>query len=209
MISITCISDLHGFQPDLPGGDLLIVAGDLTARDTLEEYSTCLNWLRTLPYRCKIVVGGNHDGLIEKEVFTIEAEQNVHYLCDSGIEFEGMNIWGSPFTSRFPGQNRACMAFSVLSDFQLKDHFDLIPRETDILVTHSPPFGVLDECVNGRVGSKSLRQTVFSICPRLCCFGHIHEQGGKTVSLDKINFVNASVVNESYRHVNKPVNIQL
>lgn len=209
MISITCISDLHGFKPDLPGGDLLVVAGDLTARDSVEEYSKFISWLNDLSYQCKIVIGGNHDGLIEKGEVTIENASNIHYLCDSGMEFTGLKIWGSPYTRRFPGQNKACMAFSVQSEFQLKDHFDLIPNNTDILITHTPPFGILDECINGRVGSEMLRQVVFRIKPRLSCCGHIHEQGGKSIKIDNTTFVNASIVNEYYQHVNQPVCIIL
>ncbi len=212
MISITCISDLHGFHPKLPGGDLLIVAGDLTARDTFDEYMKFISWLKDVPYSCKIVVAGNHDGLIEKGVVTIckaTMEQNIHYLCDSGMEFKGLKIWGSPFTLRFPGQNKACMAFSVRSEFQLKDHFDLIPDDIDILITHTPPFGILDECVNGRVGSEMLRQSLFRVLPRLLCCGHIHEQGGKTIKLGNTTFVNASIVNEYYQNVNEPVCVAL
>lgn len=209
MISITCISDLHGYQPELLGGDLLIVAGDLTARDTLEGYAKFLSWLSALPYQCKIVIAGNHDNLIEKGLVTIRRAPDIHYLCDSGIEFSGLKIWGSPYTARFSGQNKACMAFSVQSEFQLKDHFDRIPSDTDILICHSPPFGLLDECVNGRAGSDSLRQTVLRIKPRLCCFGHIHEQGGRSLQLDITTFVNASIVNEYYQHVHDPVCVVL
>ncbi|MCE5317739.1 MAG: metallophosphatase domain-containing protein [Parachlamydia sp.] len=210
MITITCISDLHGYEPELAGGDLLIVAGDLTARDTLEEYDKFNNWLASLPYQCKIVIAGNHDKLIEKGMIAIEkAHLNIHYLCDSGMEFKGLKIWGSPYTARFPGQNKLCMAFSVQSEFQLQDHFDLIPSDVDILITHSPPYGILDECANGRVGSRMLRLAVFKVNPRLLCFGHIHEQGGKSLVLDKTTFVNASVVNEYYQHVNDPLYVTL
>lgn len=211
-MSITCISDLHGYRPRVPGGDLLIVAGDLTARDRFEEFTGFFSWLRDLPYTCKIVIAGNHDGLIEsgKIIFGEDLKsQNIHYLCDSGMEYEGLKIWGSPYTHRFPGQNPACMAFSVKAELQLKDHFDLIPNDLDILITHSPPYGILDQCVNGRAGSEMLRQAIFRARPRLSCFGHIHEQGGKIVKLDNMTFVNASVVNEYYENVNQPTLISL
>ncbi|MEI8365660.1 MAG: metallophosphoesterase, partial [Parachlamydiaceae bacterium] len=87
---------------DLPGGDLLIIAGDLTARNTLDEYERFNQWLKGLNYRCKIVIAGNHDGLLESGKVVIEDGSNgIHYLCDSGFEFEGLKIWGSPYTPTF------------------------------------------------------------------------------------------------------------
>jgi predicted phosphohydrolase len=212
MISITCISDLHGFQPELMGGDLLIIAGDLTAYDDFDEYEEFMFWLSELPYQCKIVIAGNHDNLIEQGKVKIALDpfvENIHYLCDSGTEFEKLKIWGSPYTPRFSGQNKACMAFSVQSEFQLRDHFDLIPSDTDILVTHSPPFGILDECNNGRAGSEMLRQAITRVKPHLTCFGHIHEQGGKSIMINSSIFINASIVNEYYQNVNKPIYVEL
>lgn len=201
---IHAISDLHGYKPLLEGGDLLIIGGDLTARNTLEEYEEFSKWLQDLPYRCKVVIGGNHDNLLEDGAFAISGE-GVHYLCDSGMEFEGMKIWGSPYTTRFSGQNPHCMAYSVKSDLQLRDHFDLIPDGIDILVTHSPPHGILDNCPNGRVGSKELHKAIFRVRPRLCLFGHIHEQGGKVVEAQEITFANCSYVDAFYRPVHEPI----
>lgn len=210
MTNITVISDLHGFFPLLEGGDLLIIAGDLTARDTLQEYQAFDRWLAKQAYKKIIVIGGNHDVILEKS-FSNELQpfSFAEYLCDSATEFEGLKIFGSPYTKRFPGQNKACMGFSVQSEFQLKDHFDLIPGDTDILVTHSPPFGILDECGNGRVGSEMLRQAIFRIKPRLVCFGHIHEQGGKSIHLDQTTFINGSIVNEYYQNVHRPMRFEL
>ncbi|MBA2727303.1 MAG: metallophosphatase domain-containing protein [Parachlamydiaceae bacterium] len=206
MTLVTCISDLHGYKPDLTPGDLLIIAGDLTARDTAEQYDEFNSWLNSLPFKCKVVIGGNHDVLLEELETKIEGP-GVYYLQDTGCEFRGLKIWGTPWTHRFHGQNPQAMAFSVKSEFQLKDFFDLIPADTDILITHSPPLGILDECRNGRAGSEMLRQAVFRIKPQLCCFGHIHENGGKSVDIDGILFVNASVVNEFYQNVNQPFSV--
>lgn len=205
-MSLICnaISDLHGYKPPLEGGDLLIIAGDLTARDTLDEYKEFATWLQDLPYHYKVVIGGNHDNLLEDGAFVIEGE-GIHYLCDSGVEIEGLKIWGSPYTHRFTGQNPAAMAFSVKSDFQLRDHFDLIPNGVDILVTHSPPYGVLDSCPNGRVGSKELYHAVSRVRPRFCLFGHIHEQGGKMVVVQGVTFANCSHVDAYYRPAHQPI----
>lgn len=210
MSDITVISDLHGFFPNLEGGDLLIISGDLTARDKPEEYSDFDHWLSKQNYKKIIVIGGNHDVYLEKNFSkSTQPFSFAEYLCDSGTEFAGLKIFGSPFTRKFTGQNKNCMAFSLQSEFQLNDHFNLIPDKIDILITHSPPFGILDECANGRVGSEMLRQAIFRVKPRLCCFGHIHEQGGKSIKIGNTILANASIVDEYYRHVNKPIYVEL
>lgn len=207
MISVTCISDLHGFQPDLPGGDLLIICGDLTARDTKDEYKKFISWLSSLSYRCKIVIAGNHDGLIEKGMIHIDsAEDNIHYLCDSGFEFEGIKIWGSPYTPTF-------LSWYFMRDRgnDIKRHWDLIPSDIDILITHGPPYGIFDETDDEiRVGCQDLQQAVLDkVKPSLHCFGHIHEGGGSISEIDGITFVNCSYVDERYRPANPPLTIGL
>lgn len=206
------ISDLHGKYPVLEGGDLLIIAGDCTSRDEPEQWDEFFAWLSKQQYKKKIFIGGNHDNYLElmQELDIVQDEDNsIVYLCDSGTEFEGLKIWGSPYTAQFRHQNPDCMAFSVVMDEQLKDHFDLIPDDTDILITHSPPYGILDECSQGRVGSKSLRETMLRVKPKLHVFGHIHECGGKQIDLVNTICVNASVVDKYYKHVNKPIRVTL
>ena len=170
---IDCVSDLHGFRSVLSGGDVLIICGDLTSRDRKEEYDGFILWLNKLPYRCKIVIAGNHDGLIEKGIVTIGNGQNVHYLCDSGLEFEGLKIWGSPYTPTFGKWN-----FMRNRGDEIKKHWDLIPSDVDILVTHGPPYGIFDETIDGiHAGCEDLRVAVQErVKPRIHCFGHIHER---------------------------------
>lgn len=201
-LTIDCIADLHGFKPELPGGDLLIIAGDLTARDTKEEYDRFILWLRKLPYRCKVVIAGNHDGLIEKGEVTISADPSYHYLCDSGVEFEGLKIWGSPYTPTFLN-----WYFMRNKGSDIKKHWDLIPNDTDVLVTHGPPYGIFDETENEiRAGCENLRLAVIErVKPRIHCFGHIHEGGGSVSEIEGITFINCSYVDEHYRPVNSPI----
>lgn len=202
---IDCVSDLHGFQPQLVGGDILIICGDLTARNTKDEYTRFISWLSKLPYRCKIVIAGNHDGLIEKGTVTIGNDQ-IHYLCDSGYEFEGIKIWGSPWTPTF-------LNWYFMKDRgdPIKEKWDLIPSDTDILVTHGPPYGIFDETVDEiRVGCEDLKKAVQErIKPRIHCFGHIHECGGSISEMDGITYVNCSYIDEHYRPVNSPIRLIL
>lgn len=204
-IRITALSDLHGYQPDLPGGDLLLIAGDLTARNTLDGYEKFSSWLGKLPYRCKIVIAGNHDGLIESGKVTIgNKDRCIHYLCDSGYEFEGLKIWGSPYTPTFLNWH-----FMRNRGADIKRHWDLIPSDTDILVTHGPPYGMFDETITElRAGCEDLREAVQErVKPRLHCFGHIHEGGGSIVEIEGIMYINCSYVDERYRPVNPPMTI--
>ena len=221
-ISVTAISDLHGFYPKLEGGDLLIIAGDLTARDLTREYDEFDDWLKAQNYRKKVFIAGNHDNSWVKEkprkfnmYWGSHTEEKFEYLCDSGTEFEGLKIWGSPWTAWFHGINPHCKAFTKRNDAALDKKWTLIPKDTDILITHSPPHGILDICEDGQTlaGSVSLRNRI--LCKetlpnlKLHVFGHIHEMGGRSIDFVNLRCVNASIVNEHYRHVNKPVRIEL
>jgi hypothetical protein len=150
-------------------------------------------------------------------------DEKISYLCDSGTEFEGLKIWGSPWTLTFDGINPNCTAFTG-DEALLAEKFALIPDDIDILVTHGPPYGVLDKTDRGEcVGSHSLlRRLGGFLSPRLHVFGHIHESYGQTVleyfiKRDKespveakcIDSINCSHVNERYQPVNKPIRIIL
>ncbi len=238
---VDCVSDLHGFYPKLEGGDLLIIAGDLTARDTFEEHCDFKRWLAKLPYTKKIVIGGNHDnnllGLRGDDFFfstyninTKEQKSYASYLFDSGCEFEGLKIWGSPWTKTFPGMNPKCKAFTLDMEDQLGEKWALIPDDTDILVTHSPMWGTHDLVVMylddftdqtaQHMGSGLLAEWIAnhvnSLKLHVC--GHIHEGYGlHDIRQDRAMkgmpdtcvMVNASYVDARYRPVNKPVRVIL
>lgn len=198
---IDCISDLHGYFPTLEGGDILIVAGDITARDLPAEYIKFFTWFDKQKYRKRILIAGNHDGLFENTPPTFGTWS---YLCDSGVEFEGLKIWGSPYTPTF-------MEWHFMRDRgeAIKKHWDLIPCDTDILVTHGPPSKFLDRTIEDkREGCKDLLEAISRIRPKLHVFGHIHEDYGE-VEGGGIHFVNCSHVNERYKPVNKPIRVIL
>lgn len=228
---VDAISDLHGHYPTLEGGDLLIVAGDLTARDTFGEHSEFKQWLYDQDYEKKVVIGGNHDGNLVGNKAGSSVYSGYHmddhcyfsfadYLLDSGTEFGGLKIWGSPWTKTFKGMNPHCKAFTCDTEEELAEKWALIPDNTDILITHSPPYGFLDfieEKYDGsrfHLGSKSLWDRLIKINVRIHIFGHIHECGGSHDIYEDITwkgpyFVNASHVNERYEPVNKPIRVIL
>jgi hypothetical protein len=246
-MDITCISDFHGYYPQLDGGDLLIIAGDLTANDTPKQHIEFSEWLAQQPYRHKVLIAGNHDNQLILIGGPVRAPK-FDYLCDSGTEFKyeqpinhpasneyvsidvlmtetrKLKIWGSPWTKTFPGMNPKCKAFTVDTEEELAEKWAMIPEDIDILITHSPPFGILDGIPNrydgsiSHAGSVSLTANLSQRIklPRLLVFGHIHESYGQsmyfTSGIDgdqEAICVNASHVNEVYEPVNKPVRIIL
>lgn len=213
---IDCISDLHGHFPKLHGGDLLIIAGDLTARDTMREYELFNQWCGDQKYAKIIVICGNHDMLIEKDPDIFAGEKvNFEYLQDRQIEFNGLNIYGSPWTHAFKGINPLCSGFASRYQHFFKSKWKEIPDNTDILITHGPMWGILDAVPNyttGKVefvGCKYLREAIERIQPKLHVFGHIHEEGGNQIKVGETLHVNASFVNEHYSPVNKPIRVEL
>lgn len=231
---IDCISDLHGSFPPLSGGDLLILAGDYTLQDTIPEWIGFFRWLNQQPYRKKVLIAGNHDGFFcdgfpksqkeadeLKEVQSFLSDSNeiekedFEYLCDSGCEFEGLKIWGSPWTPTFCN-----WCFMKDRGEPIKEMWDLIPSGTDILITHGPPFGILDQVSlssrgqgkDRRAGCVDLRNAVERIQPRLHVFGHIHEGYGQTTlkcTPGDVLCVNASIMDLDYNPVNQPIRIIL
>lgn len=216
---IDCISDMHGFYPKLEGGDLLLVGGDWTKSHTEREAFAFFYWLENQKYRGKILIAGNHDTIAcEGGFWQLIKSYSFKYLCDSGTEFEGLKIWGSPWVMSFEGMNPKCKAFTLDTEEELAEKFNLIPRDTDILITHSPPFGILDkqEDKKDSLGSRSLEVVTVLNTHRLHSFGHIHEGYGRLdhamVSRDgfhKTTSVNCSLVNERYEPVNKPIRVIL
>ena len=212
---IDCISDLHGYFPKLEGGDLLIVAGDLTAKDYKDEYIEFARWVCRTTYKKIVVIAGNHDNLMQGQPEFFCSDEKLTYLCDSGTEFEGLKIWGSPWSLKFEGMNLHCMAFTGTDD-ELKEKYALIPEDTDILITHGPQCGIFDvvEHYNKdhaeNVGSCSLGERIVELKNlKLHVCGHIHEAYGNFKGIDGVHYVNASYVNEFYKPVNKPVRIIL
>jgi Icc-related predicted phosphoesterase len=204
-----CLSDTHNQHREItvPAGDVLLHAGDLTSRGKESSVLDFLGWYSSLPHRYKIFIAGNHDFFFEcAEEARIRSviPDNVIYLNDSGIEIEGIKIWGSPIQPWFYD-----WAFNRQRGAEIKKHWDLIPSDTDILITHGPPFGIGDKLVTGvPVGCEELLLAVERVQPKVHLFGHIHEAYGEQV-INKTRFINASVLNENYVIQNEAVCVDL
>lgn len=209
---IICISDTHGlgWDAEIPEGDLLIHAGDLTSRGTSTEWQGGCKWLGSLNHPHKVLIAGNHDFFAEKSFrearFYAEFE-GINFLQDSGVNIEGLNIWGSPWQPEFFD-----WAFNLPRGKALADVWALIPDNTDILVTHGPPYGWRDKTIRGDyVGCVDLLQRCASLeNMKLHVFGHIHEGYGVSGPLNNavanpLYAVNASICTLDYQPINKPV----
>lgn len=193
-MKIVCLSDTHGThrQVKVPEGDILIHAGDFSLFGDMKEVIDFNAWLGTLPHPSKIIIAGNHDLFMEKfRVLGASLITNATYLENSGTEVEGIHIWGSPITPEFNN-----WAFNRKRGEEINRYWEAIPDNTDVLITHGPPYGFLDQA-EGRVrtGCKDLLKRVEKIKPKFHIFGHLHMCHGlfKTPST---TFVNASIVND-------------
>jgi Icc-related predicted phosphoesterase len=189
----------------VPDGDLLVHAGDLTSRGTVEEVVKAASWLRSLPHRHKVVIAGNHDFLFEQSPGVARGLMDgLTYLEDGEAVVEGLRIWGSPWQPRFFD-----WAFNLDRGAPIRAKWDLIPAGLDLLVTHGPPLGHGDVTVAGQaVGCADLLDAVRRVRPRWHVFGHIHEGHGITED-GGTTFVNASTCDVRYRPVNAPVVIEV
>ena len=218
MKKITFISDTHtkhdkvnGF---LPGGDILIHAGDLTGRGYLNEIDDFLKWFDKIDnYDTKIFIAGNHDFGFEDNPNQIKSllteYKTVDYLQDDLLlvgkgDYEDMvKVWGTPWQPEFHN-----WAFNLPRGEKLKEKWDMIPTNTDILITHGPPHGKLDYVPysNMNVGCEELIKLVNEIKPKINVFGHIHEGYGYVFD-GNTHFINAAVLNGRYEFQNKPINV--
>ena len=174
---LVCLSDTHNRHDRLavPDGDVLLHAGDFSGRGTAPEVEAFGRFLAKLPHREKIVVAGNHDFLFQEEPERARALLgDVTYLQDELAVVAGLRIWGSPWQPWFHD-----WAFNLPRGAPLAERWALVPEGVDVLVTHGPPWGVLDATHRGeRVGCEELLLARARIRPRLHLFGHIHEAYG-------------------------------
>ncbi len=187
---IVCISDTHGWhdRADVPEGDVLVHAGDITRHGSLKDVEDFDRWLGALPHEHKIVICGNHDWCFQETPAEARARlTNATYLEDSGCEIEGLKFYGSPWTPWFSD-----WAFMLPRGSELAAKWAQIPNELAVLITHGPSEGILDRNRIGECcGCRDLLYRVLEVKPRLHVFGHIHEAAGRADIAGTI-FLNAS-----------------
>jgi predicted phosphohydrolase len=208
---LVCISDTHNSHRSLhlPEGDVLIHAGDATGQGLSTEIEHFLNWFAAQPHPHKILVAGNHDWLFQRNpalaAELIARHPGLTYLQDAGVEIEGIRFWGSPWQPWFMD-----WSFNLpRGGAAIREKWNRIPIDTDVLITHGPPHGVLDQ-VHGQpsLGCEELRIRLAAVKPRVHVFGHIHDSYGTARGRDTV-YINACVCGEDYRCTNRPIVVEL
>jgi Icc-related predicted phosphoesterase len=183
------ISDTHSrekkiewfkLKENIDSVDMIIHAGDFSHNE--KTFNDFLKWYSELDIKYKILIAGNHDEIVRNmgynEMRQICYTLDIIYLQDSGIELEGVKIWGSPWSNIFGD-----WAF-MMNDFELDQHWQKIPEDTEILITHGPAYGRCDEIsqdtIDNHVGSRTLEMRLRDLKKlRYHFVGHIHDSNGE------------------------------
>ena len=192
-MKILHLSDTHGAHRrlhNLPEADIVVHSGDFTMTGSEAEAIDFLNWFCDLPYKHKIFICGNHDMCMYGANIG-GLDSNVHYLCNSGIEIEGIKFYGVPMFME-----------DCVTDRQAK-FYENIPSDTDVLITHSPAFGILDFDDNINYGSEELLAKLPSLNLKAHLFGHIHAQHGIMEKKGTV-FSNGAIMNGDYSNLHNP-----
>lgn len=221
-MKVCFIADMHGkldFKVD--PCDLLVIAGDIcptwgpAESIWLQEHWLGVEfreWLGDQPVGECVAIAGNHDWVWDKAACLVPSlNANFHYLCDESIEIMGLKIYGTPQQKWFNN-----WAFNRI-DAQLKKYYANIPEGLDILITHTPPYKILDKVdfpdFKGHEGCKVLKERLMEmkVLPKINVFGHFHgENGIKEVDyMPGTKFINCSLVNEEYVMDKKPIYLEL
>lgn len=220
-MKLICISDTHNRMFKkliLPPGDVLIHAGDMCMYGNMEELETFARWMGSIrdDYKKIIVVAGNHDFVLQEHPVDGAALLNsygITYLKDQEVRYGGLKFYGSPWTPTFYK-----WAFMKDRGPEIRAMWDKIPLDTNVLITHGPPYGILDKTMlwGDMAGCEDLRTVVDQLPElKLHVFGHIHEGYGVKYAHGDVYaqrnpfFVNASVNNEAYSPINKPIVVEI
>jgi Icc-related predicted phosphoesterase len=207
-VKLVAVADTHTDYEKLivPDGDVFIQAGDIDLY-TLRDAVRYNKWLGTLPHERKFVVGGNHDKWLAETSLHQKRDvlSNANYLENSSVVFNGIKFWGSPMTPTFYD-----WFFMADRGEPINRYWDMIPEDTDVVITHGPPKRILDAAPRGigfdYVGCSDLLERLKIVKPIYHIFGHIHFSYG-TETKHGTRFYNVSVMNEEYQIVNEPTQI--
>lgn len=192
-MKIVHLSDTHNCHRrlcELPEADVIVHSGDFCMVGTEHEAIDFMNWFCDLPYSHKIFICGNHDDCLYG--MNVEGlDSNVHFLCNSGTEIEGVKFYGVPLFLEYSFTDR------------LSKNYERIPLDTDVLITHSPAFGILDFDDGINNGSEELKSRLSDLNLRAHLFGHIHAQHGIKVIGDTL-FSNGAIMKADYTDLNTP-----
>ena len=192
------LSDTHSKHHELrnlPPADIIIHSGDISFAGSENEVMDFIEWFGALPYKYKIFIAGNHDFcLFEANIDVVP--QNCFYLCNSSVTIQGIKFYGAPMF----------MEDVMSGDYDA--NLQKIPIDTNVLVTHQPPYSILDYSGNINYGDRNLLQIVLKSKPKYHLFGHIHGAYGIEKSEDT-TFVNAAILSENYELMYEPILLKI
>lgn len=192
-MDLVILGDTHELhrEVEVPAGDLLIFTGDFTMFSknmaAIEDFD---DWLGELPHRWKLLIPGNHEFFLEADPSRRFMLSNATLLIDEAVTIAGLKVYGSPMTPLYSG------AFGNASAADRVRHWAKVPSDTNILITHGPPFGILDQSPgqSERMGDPELLTRVRELRSlRLHSFGHVHGGYG-TMQENQVVFVNAALM---------------
>ena len=183
---------------------MLIHAGDCTDGGTRNETNNFLKWMSDQPHSYKILIPGNHDFYFEKKELLKSIPEGIKVLLDHELIIEGTKFWGSPVT---PGLEN--WAFNRERGLAMQRHWNKIPEDTDVLITHAPPYGIMDQIASGeRLGCEELLKILDFVQPKIHLFGHIHYSSGY-LKRNKTSFYNLSILDEAGSIMRSPMILDL
>jgi Icc-related predicted phosphoesterase len=211
-MQLVAISDTHNRaeQVVIPDGDVLVHAGDLTMKGSRAEMERAARWLGSLRERFQAVVAipGNHDFGAQSDPGGTRAlfeGYGITWLVDEAAVVVGVTFYGSPWQPwfldwafNFPRHDEGAAARAAWAK---------IPTDVDVLVTHGPPRGILDQTAvpdAEHVGCPYLLAAIRERRVGAHVFGHIHEAYGEKRHGETL-FVNASTCNLQYAAVQPPI----
>jgi len=204
-MKIVCISDTHGFRVPLPkGNDILIHAGDVSTYPNEKSVVEFAKWILDIKDNFKhiILVPGNHDSFIQRNLKKSKEILSgiVRVLVDEELIINNIKFYGTPWTPRF--MNWAFMF--PRGSLKLQKKIEQIPDDTNVLITHGPPWETLDLIsTNERSGCELLANRIKNLkVLKLHVFGHFHFCHG-VVEKDNHISVNATICDDAYNPVNK------
>lgn len=207
-MKVVVISDTHGHHEGLGEltGDVMVHCGDfeMGSSGRAGPLQALDAWFARQRFRHVLCVGGNHDFLAEQRQARGESVfRHARCLCDETVEIDGFTFHGSPWVPELAHWAHYRNATALAAAWEQ------IPDQVDVLITHTPPRGILDRNSQGRAcGCPLLRQRVSVVRPRVHCFGHIHASAGQVVEAET-RFINATVVNSRYALARQPVSFEL
>lgn len=243
-MKITFLSDTHSLHNEvtIEPCDIFCYSGDATNIGELADWVSFFEWLRKVPAKHIVWIGGNHDRTLDRALMEHRSNdavirmlntqkyndvrrliqdlpKHIHYLENKAITIEGINFYGSPYSPAF-GHN---WAFNKVRGDASAQLWAKIPKNTNILLTHTPPQGILDYVDKRKkrypdepqnVGCKELLDRIKHSLPNLKvhAFGHIHDNTGMQYlhvsNTRRVLFINACLLDNRYNFLTKqPITI--